>query len=92
MNVQKLTCGFWSQRWAPRGGMTPGGRCFNEEKCVTSPKETRCPQCRKQTSWEGNPSRPFCSERCKLIDLGAWVSEDYRIAGEKKVGDDEEPD
>jgi len=27
-----------------------------------------------------------------LIDLGAWVSEDYRIAGEKKVGDDEEPD
>ena len=68
------------------------GSLFYEEKCVTLPKETRCPQCLKQTRWEGNPSRPFCSERCKLIDLGAWVSEDYRIAGEKKVGDDEEPD
>jgi len=26
-----------------------------------------------------NPSRPFCSERCKLIDLGAWASEAYRV-------------
>ena len=28
-----------------------------------------------------NPSRPFCSERCKLIDLGAWAEERYSIAG-----------
>jgi len=27
----------------------------------------------------GNPSRPFCSERCKQIDLGSWISETYRI-------------
>jgi endogenous inhibitor of DNA gyrase (YacG/DUF329 family) len=32
--------------------------------------------------WEGNPDRPFCSERCRLIDLGAWASERYRIPGE----------
>jgi endogenous inhibitor of DNA gyrase (YacG/DUF329 family) len=25
--------------------------------------------------------RPFCSERCKLIDLGRWLAEDYRVAG-----------
>ena len=53
-----------------------------------------CPICKKATTWEENPSKPFCSERCKLIDLGKWVSEDYRIEGEKadeeqKANDDE---
>lgn len=39
-----------------------------------------CPQCGKAVVWEpGNPYRPFCSERCKLIDLGKWAAEDYRI-------------
>ncbi|MGQ9571229.1 MAG: DNA gyrase inhibitor YacG [Thermodesulfovibrionales bacterium] len=42
-----------------------------------------CPTCKKKTTWEENPWRPFCSERCKLIDLGKWVSEEYRIEGEK---------
>ncbi len=42
-------------------------------------KKVRCPQCGRLTKWEGNPYRPFCSERCKLIDLGRWLSEDYRI-------------
>jgi endogenous inhibitor of DNA gyrase (YacG/DUF329 family) len=40
----------------------------------------RCPICRKRVEWEGNPFRPFCSERCKLIDLGNWLSERYRIS------------
>ncbi len=43
-----------------------------------------CPVCKKTTTWEENPWRPFCSERCKLIDLGKWASEEYRIAGEKE--------
>jgi endogenous inhibitor of DNA gyrase (YacG/DUF329 family) len=43
-----------------------------------------CPVCRKETIWENNPFKPFCSERCKLIDLGKWAAEDYRIPGEKK--------
>jgi len=42
-----------------------------------------CPICKKATTWEENPSKPFCSERCKLIDLGKWVSEEYKIADEK---------
>lgn len=42
-----------------------------------------CPICKKATTWEENPYKPFCSERCKLIDLGKWVSEEYKIAGEK---------
>lgn len=44
-------------------------------------KEYRCPTCRKQTTWTGNPYRPFCSERCKLVDLGNWASERYRVPG-----------
>ena len=38
-----------------------------------------CRQCQKMTTWHNNPFRPFCSERCKLIDLGAWASENYTI-------------
>ena len=45
-----------------------------------------CPVCRKKSEWKDNPYRPFCSERCKLIDLGAWASEEYIIGG--KLNDD----
>ncbi len=38
-----------------------------------------CPICKNTTTWEENPWRPFCSERCKLIDLGKWVSQEYKI-------------
>ncbi len=41
----------------------------------------RCPICRSDCAWEGNPYRPFCSERCQLIDLGNWIDERYRIPG-----------
>jgi endogenous inhibitor of DNA gyrase (YacG/DUF329 family) len=39
-----------------------------------------CPRCAKQVEWRSdNPWRPFCSEHCKTMDLGAWASESYRI-------------
>lgn len=41
-----------------------------------------CPTCRAPAPWQQNPHRPFCSDRCRLIDLGNWVDESYRIAGE----------
>ena len=42
-----------------------------------------CPQCKKLTQWRSdNPWRPFCSERCKLIDLGDWASERHAIPGD----------
>lgn len=50
----------------------------------------RCPICKKMTTWEENPWRPFCSERCKLIDLGAWASDEYKIPGKKEEEEDEE--
>ena len=48
----------------------------------------RCPLCRRETTWEDNPWRPFCSERCQMIDLGRWASEDYCIpqTGEPDTG------
>ena len=47
-----------------------------------------CPTCEKQQEWStDNPYRPFCSERCKLIDLGAWAAEDYQIAAEPSADD-----
>jgi len=45
------------------------------------PHQVTCPQCRKQVPFEGNPHRPFCSERCRRIDLGTWASEGYIISG-----------
>jgi uncharacterized protein len=53
----------------------------------------KCPTCSRQVEWQDNLFRPFCSERCKLIDLGKWVSEEYRVPGqpvpaEPTVGDD----
>lgn len=44
------------------------------------PAVVTCPQCSKEVVWNsGSPYRPFCSERCKLIDLGQWATESYRI-------------
>ena len=56
----------------------------------------RCPTCHEAVVWEANPFRPFCSERCRLIDLGAWLSEKHAIPGDAPApGEDstsEEPE
>jgi endogenous inhibitor of DNA gyrase (YacG/DUF329 family) len=40
----------------------------------------RCPTCKREIAWsEEFPHRPFCSDRCRLIDLGAWLSERHAI-------------
>jgi endogenous inhibitor of DNA gyrase (YacG/DUF329 family) len=44
------------------------------------PTVVDCPTCAKKVEWsEKSPFRPFCSERCKQIDLGAWAEEKYTI-------------
>ena len=40
-----------------------------------------CPLCHQPSTWKDNPWRPFCSERCQIVDLGAWAAERYRIPG-----------
>ena len=39
----------------------------------------KCPTCREPAAWHDNSFRPFCSERCKLIDLGNWANGSYNI-------------
>jgi uncharacterized protein len=46
----------------------------------------RCPICKREIPIEGNPFRPFCSERCKLIDLDNWLEGRYRIPGPAAEG------
>lgn len=41
--------------------------------------DVRCPHCGQRRPWQDNPYRPFCSKRCRLLDLDAWVSEEYAI-------------
>ncbi len=43
--------------------------------------ESRCPICKKPTDSEKDNEFPFCSERCRVIDLGNWSSEKYRVNG-----------
>ncbi|WII73076.1 DNA gyrase inhibitor YacG [Bdellovibrio sp. 22V] len=46
----------------------------------SQPRQVKCPQCGRLSLYSTqNPYRPFCSERCRLIDLGAWASEAYKI-------------
>ena len=43
-----------------------------------------CPTCHKPTPWtRTNKHRPFCSERCRLVDFGDWANERHRIPGER---------
>lgn len=53
------------------------------------PRTVDCPACGRATEFSpANPWRPFCSERCRKIDLGAWASGQYRIEGQQIDGDD----
>ena len=45
-------------------------------------REVACPTCGKPVAWTPDQKwRPFCSERCRLIDLGEWLNEEKRIPG-----------
>jgi endogenous inhibitor of DNA gyrase (YacG/DUF329 family) len=50
----------------------------------------KCPICKKEVDWEENPYRPFCSERCKLIDLGQWAKELYKFPGDRGSSESEQ--
>ncbi|MGD8743601.1 MAG: DNA gyrase inhibitor YacG [Granulosicoccaceae bacterium] len=46
------------------------------------PVTVNCPTCQQLVEWTDESEwRPFCSERCQLIDLGAWADESYMIEG-----------
>ena len=44
------------------------------------PVIVKCPTCQAPVAWViEHPERPFCSQRCRLIDLGAWANEHYSV-------------
>jgi uncharacterized protein len=51
-----------------------------------------CPSCKKRTPWDENPFRPFCSDRCRMTDLGKWAAEEYKIEAASQDGEDNEKD
>lgn len=55
------------------------------------PRTVICPTCGKSAPYSpDNPYRPFCSQRCKMIDLGQWANEEYRIPEQGKPLPDDE--
>lgn len=57
-------------------------------KCVKLP----CPICQTLIQWDTkNLFRPFCSERCKIIDLGAWSDNTYQIKGSSILKENDNP-
>lgn len=58
-----------------------------------TPALVKCPTCKRLVPWTPEQLfKPFCSERCKLVDLGEWVMEEKRIAGEPLIeNEDNEP-
>ena len=49
-------------------------------------RKIKCPNCGRETIYSNeNKYRPFCSERCRLIDLGAWADENYRVPSNTPV-------
>ncbi len=47
---------------------------------MSQPLTVQCPTCGAPVEWNAaTPTRPFCSDRCKLIDLGAWAAEEHKI-------------
>ncbi|MEO8921864.1 MAG: DNA gyrase inhibitor YacG [Caldimonas sp.] len=66
----------------------PDRHAANEPRRVV-----RCPGCGGESVYAvNNRFRPFCSERCRLGDLGAWASESYRVGGLPSTSDDEDED
>lgn len=54
-------------------------------RAADKPRMVNCPHCGTPSPWSvGNPHRPFCCERCKLIDFGQWASESYRVPVEEQ--------
>ncbi len=58
----------------------PAFRCIIEPISARGKRAMKCPMCGEPTVWKDNPDRPFCSERCRMIDLGNWVSETYAVS------------
>lgn len=65
-----------------RDGKSCGAERKRKTELVSQSKsrEVICPTCRKRGAWFDGKFGPFCSQRCKLVDLGRWLGEEYRLS------------
>lgn len=57
----------------------------------SEPRQVRCPACGGPSLYDSrNHFRPFCGERCKQIDLGAWASESFKVAASAVLATEDE--
>jgi endogenous inhibitor of DNA gyrase (YacG/DUF329 family) len=57
------------------------------------PSIVKCPTCRRDVEWSpASQFRPFCSDRCRLVDMGRWLSEQHRIPDESTAAEEPLPD
>lgn len=54
---------------------------------MTKVLEVKCPHCKEKFNYYGSEFRPFCSERCKMVDLGHWFSENYTVASNEPLSE-----
>lgn len=45
--------------------------------------QVKCPQCQKEFLYRSSEDRPFCSERCRMVDLGHWLDGSYGVPAQK---------
>ena len=58
----------------------------NKQNNLTKEITVKCPNCQKTVLWNAqHPNKPFCSERCELIDLGEWAAGEKIIAGKTMI-------
>ena len=79
----------WLDAFVPACHTGAEGEHVAGEEYMRRTFSRQCPHCTRQVTWPDTPTYPFCSERCQLIDLGAWASGAYRIPCEPL--DEEEP-
>lgn len=58
-------------------------------------RKVRCPTCKKEGDWFEGKYGPFCSKRCKLVDLGKWLNEEHKVSeplDAEQIGDQKNAD
>lgn len=49
--------------------------------------KVKCPECSKEFNYYSSEYRPFCSEKCKMVDLGMWLTENYTVASAEPLSE-----
>jgi len=56
---------------------------------MTKKFQVKCPSCKKAFNYYDSEFRPFCCERCRMVDLGHWLDENYRVPSKSPIDIDE---